>query len=239
MLLNKPRIEDQSTEEVLSQLEEAAEHIKETGAKSTLVGSLDVKALYPSLDQKESAKIVADMIIESELEVTGLDYRSIQVFCASNMSEKDIKDESLTKLLPTRTKTRGKRPGSTTEELRTKLSKQDGAPPPSEKWTETNPEMDLNKTQKRFLLATAVRLLIVLIFSNHLYQFAGVEYRQLLGGPIGLRLTSMIARIVMDRWATIFLSRLDKAGLTINDFMKYVDDINIVMKNGCSWNKIQ
>ena len=34
----------------------------------------------------------------------------------------------------------------------------------------------------------------------------------------------------MDSWALMFLGTLDKAGITVNAFMKYVDDINIVYR---------
>ena len=189
-------MEDQSTEEVLSQLEEVSEEIRNTGARSTMVGSLDVRAMYPSLRQKESARIVSEMVQQSEVEVGGLDYRSIQVFCASNMLEDEIKAEGLTEVIPKRSKVGGVRPGPTTTELAEKVNP-DGVAPRPGKWAPTNPEQELSKPQKRQLLATAVRLLVILVFSNHLYQFVGEEFRKLLGGPIGLRLTSVIARIVM------------------------------------------
>ena len=160
--------------------------------------------LYPSLNQCESAKIVPQLVLESDVQVSGIDYRSVQIFCASNMSEEEVKAEGLTSILPTRSKTRGQRPGPTTEELRTKVT-EDGTLGPT-KWTMTDTEKDLQPPQKRILLATAVRLLTILIFSNHMYQFGGVNYRQLIGGPIGLRLTSVVARVVMDRWSKLFLS---------------------------------
>ena len=50
-----PRMEDQSTEEVIAQLEEAEVSVRESGVCNTVVGSLDVRALYPSLDQVKSS----------------------------------------------------------------------------------------------------------------------------------------------------------------------------------------
>ena len=67
VLLENPRMDDQSTEEVLSQLKDTSEEIRRLGSLSTMVGSLNVKSLYPSLNQCESARIV--------VEVSGLDYR--------------------------------------------------------------------------------------------------------------------------------------------------------------------
>ena len=36
---------------------------------------------------------------------------------------------------------------------------------------------------------------------NHIYMFDGQAYLQTKGGAIGLRLTGLVARVVMDRWA--------------------------------------
>ena len=47
--------------------------------------------------------------------------------------------------------------------------------------------------------------------------------------PIGLRLTSIVARIVMDSWAREFLKKLVQARVDVHAFVKYVDDINLVM----------
>ena len=62
-----------------------------------------------------------------------------------------------------------------------------------------------------------------------MYQFGGLIFRQGFGGPIGLRLTSMVARIVMDKWAKDFLQRTQDAGMRLHLFAKYVDDVNVVM----------
>ena len=96
ILLNQPRMEDQSTGEVLSQLEDAATAIEESGYRDIMVGSLDVQALYPSLDQKETAKIVGELVMESRADISGVDYRSVPVFVASNMDQEEIKREGLT-----------------------------------------------------------------------------------------------------------------------------------------------
>ena len=67
------------------------------------------------------------------------------------------------------------------------------------------------------------------IFANHVYKFGGRFYRQVKGGPIGLRLTGTVARLVMDKWARVFLQRLQKAGIPLEVFLKYVDDVNLAL----------
>ena len=83
-----------------------------------------------------------------------------------------------------------------------------------------------------------IQIAVLTVFSNHCFKFRGRIYRQSRGGAIGLRLTSVVARIVMDTWACKFLFKLDTAGMRIFAFMKYVDDVNVVMrrlKAGFRW----
>ena len=67
------------------------------------------------------------------------------------------------------------------------------------------------------------------IFKHHLYMFAGNPIRQSKGGPIGLRLTSLVARIIMDQWMVGFLVAVTNAGLEVHAVIKYVDDVNLVL----------
>ena len=112
-----PRMEERSTEEVLSQLEEAKAAIHQAGAQDVMVGSLDVAALYSSLNQEQAAEMVSRMIEESPARLDGFDLRMAQVYLASNMTTDQIKREGLSGLLPVRVGKRGNRPGPTTEEL--------------------------------------------------------------------------------------------------------------------------
>ena len=53
-----------------------------------------------------------------------------------------------------------------------------------------------------------------------------------------MRLTSIVARIVMDQWILTFLSKLDEAGIKVHLIAKYVDDINLILSNlrfGSRW----
>ena len=61
------------------------------------------------------------------------------------------------------------------------------------KWRSTNPERDLSVDQLRFLIAKVIKVATKTVFANNIYMFMGVTYLQLVGGPIGLRLTSMVA----------------------------------------------
>ena len=228
---NNPRQEDQSTEEVISRLEEAEQMIQEKGMTNVMAGSLDVRALYPSLDQDLASEAVAEFIRRSKVEMKGIDYREVQVFLASNLDEHEQKRERIKHLLPRRTKRMGRRPGPTTLELRQKdpdPAKQSSRTKES-LWMESDPDNKLTEQEKRLLFSIVIKTAIRLIFKHHLYVFAGEARRQTKGGPIGLRLTSLVARIVMDGWMEGFLTAVTQAGMEILAAMKYVDDVNLVM----------
>ena len=60
-----------------------------------------------------------------------------------------------------------------------------------------------------------MRIAVEAVFNTHVYQFGGHYYHQTDGGPIGLRATGALARVVMADW--------DQQLLTI------------LMENGMSW----
>ena len=58
------------------------------------------------------------------------------------------------------------------------------------------------------------------------------------GGAIGLRLTGVVARIVMDSWERRFLNTLAKAEIKVYLMRKYVDDVNLatgLLERGWRW----
>ena len=85
----------------------------------------------------------------------------------------------------------------------------------------------LSPNDKRKLIAKVVDIAITSIMGNHYYQFAGKIYNQTRGGAIGLRLTGLVCKIVMDRWFRMMEQKLGVNKWTFWLLKKYVDDINI------------
>ena len=65
--------EAQSTEEVLRKIGEANQKLEEEGAKEIMIGSLDVEALYPSIDQKIGLEIVTREVVRYDFEYENVD----------------------------------------------------------------------------------------------------------------------------------------------------------------------
>ena len=94
--------------------------------------------------------------------------------------------------------------------------------------------------EKRQIIAKVLEIGVRTVLENHVYKFGNKIYRQVVGGPMGLKLTRIIARLVMDRWARQFEEKLQQAGVHLDLIKKYVDDMNIILKAiglHLRWNK--
>ena len=55
-------------EEVLRKIAETNSRLRQDRAWKVMVGSLDVEALYPSIDQKEGPRIVAEEVAKPKID---------------------------------------------------------------------------------------------------------------------------------------------------------------------------
>ena len=114
------RTEVESTEELCHEIGVANSRIAEAGLRrgpfkdgSLEVGSLDVKNVYPSIDIDVAADEVKQEILESEVEVSGVNYEEAALFLACTMTQDEVDSEGLTHVVHRRSKTKGTRPGLT------------------------------------------------------------------------------------------------------------------------------
>ena len=185
---------------------------------STVLASMDVVALYPSIDQKEAARIVRRTFEDSSLQVDNVDYRKASLYLALTVPQEEIESEGLTNLVPKRKVNRGRKPSIRTsimsgplprEDRRDKGldvewdreeelevgSRQDPEPPktakdPAKNWTFPG---EVPPESRRKLLGKVIEVAIRTTFSNHVYLYNNKLYKQTRGGSIGLRLTGVVA----------------------------------------------
>ena len=60
------------------------------------------------------------------------------------------------------------------------------------------------------------------MFLNHIYALKNEMYQQMAGGAIGLRLTGVVARILMNRWADLLEETLADSRVVLHMMQKYV-----------------
>ena len=87
-------------------------------------------------------------------------------------------------------------------------------------WVE--PEGDI--LQK--MIAIMIREIIGMCLGNHIYTVGGKLFIQLLGGPIGLTLTTILAEIVMREFDHLYGQKLETLNLKPKMNERYVDDLN-------------
>ena len=74
-----------------------------------------------------------------------------------------------------------------------------------------HPNKEATKDERINLYATALEICIKFLFTHSLFRFANKVYLSEDGGPIGLRVTMCVARIVMGEWGEKMRDILDKA----------------------------
>ena len=78
-------------------------------------------------------------------------------------------------------------------------------------------------------MAEVLRLSVELMYSTRIYSFGGKSDKQREGGPIGLRSTCALARVVMGRWDCKWKKRMASNNIKVEDDGKFVDDARIFL----------
>ena len=189
-------------------------------AENMVIAGADVEALYPSLEDVQVAEIVFKAVLESKVEFEGVDYQEGARYIALNSSEQECRTGPLRRVLPRRRFVAGSRPGVT------------GAGPlgpepgDQEQWV-FKERIRLTKVEKRLIVATVLKMAVMMLFRSHVYSFGGKYFLQKAGGPIGLRSTCAIARIVMLWWDVELLTLMSNNNLSVMEKARYMDDIRL------------
>jgi len=80
------------------------------------------------------------------------------------------------------------------------------------------------------MLREALTVALTVIMKNHLYTFDNEIRKQTKGGPIGLKLTGVLAQSFMIWWDKEFAARLDEMSVVVRMNKRYVDDINLAVQ---------
>lgn len=210
-----------STEELLSRIEEV--NRARDADPRWIVGSLDVKSLYPSLDIEFCRVVVACAMLESDIQYQNLKWCEIALYLRYNMDIEDLEAEGLNEWCPRRRYDR--RPpefvcsGSDLDkDVR------------YEPWIFPNAIPDREVVRKMFCVAIGV--MVEKVMKLHDFVIDGKIFRQKQGGAIGLDLTGVVADIFMGRWDRMMKSEMAKAEIEPIIYDRYKDDIDFVLEVG-------
>ena len=133
-------------------------------------------------------------------------------------------------VLPVRRKRTGSRPGVRGEGP---MGAERGD---QEQWV--FPTVTLSKKDKHLIMAEVTSIIVEIMFNTHLYTFGGKTFQQREGGPIGLRGTCALARLVMCVWDRRWNSLMEQQRIVVDLYSRYMDDGRMVLppiKTGWRW----
>ena len=204
------KTECRSSEEMRAAFEAFNKLDNETRGKCKTI-SMDVKALYPSMSWEEIVIAVKEMILSSTMDISNVDWAEVGKYLAVMMTQDEIEQEGLAFVIPKRRGVRLRK--ITINYLQLKKNKN--------KWL---PARSPGVRQKRKMLALAVSHGVYTALSNHTYCLGDQIYLQVSGGPIGLQLTGAVSRAYMMRWDKQYLDKVQKSGIAMKMYERYVDD---------------
>jgi hypothetical protein len=186
-----------------------------------IVGSADVKALYPSFDVTFTVEKVCEIFHSSSIKVIGIDTEELGLYLALNETEAELGDLDILRFCPTRKTNRGRPPTITGCAIDNNKDKRFGP------WLPPKEEPDELTTRRMFTIAMKVTPLFIM--ENHMYTFDNEIKLQSRGGPIGLQLTGVLAQLFMVWWDREFEHKMKEIELRLWMYKRYVDDVNSIM----------
>ena len=152
-----------STEELLAEVDVVnAEGIDNT----FIVGSMDVEALYPSLDIAFTVEKVCEVLHDSKVNIEGVDYKDLGLYLSLVKTDEELQTLGIHNVCPKRRSRRGPRPNITG--CGTNEDKDERYRP----WI--FPDISgIDATTRRKMLVEAVRVVLHELLETHTYDFAG------------------------------------------------------------------
>ena len=179
----------ESTDDLLAEFEKVN---KERDAdKNWVIGSLDVVALYPSLNVERCAKVVREALFESELEFKNLQWKEIALYLRYHLGHREIMAEGLGWICPRRRNDRRPPMFEASGSDRDKKKRYDP-------WIFSRREPDDRTVRRMFCIA--IEVMIKRTMSLHDFKLDEKVFRQREGGSIGLDLTGVVSDIFMSYW---------------------------------------
>ena len=233
--------ESRSTEDMIASLDGHNRDFmdaSQTAKENLVVGSMDVKALYPSINIEEACEAVQELVEKYCDRVEGAVSEEAARYLALVLTEQEQKDHGLHEVLPQPRTNMGMRPGITSPEVTyTPLNKE-------VLQVESKlgkPAREPSDKEKERILAVCLATATRAAMGNHVFQLGGVVYSQEEGLPMGNPLTGVLARIMMLKWDKAFCTLVDSTtDIKRSLHKRYVDDhmgAYRALEKGARWDK--
>lgn len=208
-----------SSEDLIAEINDV--NTKNCIGKDTVIGSMDVKSMYPSLDVEVVIEVVGEEFAKSKLQICNVDLEEVGLYLALNKGTKFLNDYGLSEVCPKR-KSNRRKPLMTGSGSLQKKEERHGP------WLKR--KRNPIAREKIIMIKEAIKIGLSLILNNHVYQFNNTLRKQSQGAPIGLDLTEVVAKIFMNWWDRQFLLKLQQLKYEVHLYKRYVDDINLCVE---------
>ena len=190
-------------------------------SKPLVIVGTDVVSLYPNLTWAAAGEEVYTAIMESDISWDGCNWLEGVRYLALCRGYQWCVNSKLKRVLPNRRYAKGSWPGITgVGPLGSSVNDED-------QWV--FPNVELTELERKMIMAEVMRLLVEVSFKTHIYSFNNKFFLQSDGGPIGLRSTCAIARVVMARHGIQWKQRMEDNNIKLEGFGFYVDDGRIFL----------
>ena len=139
--------------------------------------------------------------MNSDLDILNINWWEAVKFVFVTVSQQEISDKGLSEVIPSRVK---KAPRLTINCLQN--NEDDDA-----KWLRAS--RIPNDNEKKKILALVLATLVDFVMGNHVYKVGDTIHLQTDGGPMGLKLTGAIARVVMMLFDKTYLEKVEQNGM--------------------------
>ena len=187
------------------------------------VGSMDVKALYPSLDIDHSCEIIKQLIVQSQVKFE-VNSTELALHLAATHTQDELDKLGLSDIVHRRRYKYGPRPIIISKCVTGTKQEREG----SDSWI--HPERGPTQEEEKLMFAIAISQSVKLVMRSNVYQNSDVMRLQMLGMAIGSAATAEVAKLVMLEHDRILWQNCEQAGLVKLASGRYVDDENPVMK---------
>ena len=178
------------------------------------IWSMDVAALNPSLHLEDILESIWNLVTTSDLSFQEVDMDVIRKYVAIIYPPEELAKHHLKSTIPTRQVVLDgrERIRHTLAYLESDVYSRTTAGTIEHdvpKWNWSKARVP-SKIQKKKLIALALMAIMKTVLEKHLYEFDGVLYNQVEGGPIGENITQIAADLVMFKQITRYKKRLQK-----------------------------
>ena len=149
------------------------------------------------------------------MKIMNVNWHEVGKYLAVVMTPQDITAEGLVNVIPTRQGLRLRK--ITINYLKHKKNES--------KW---RPARKPGVRQQKKMLALAISHGVYTTLSSHTYRVGDTMYQQMAGGSIGLELTGAVARPFMLMYDDQYLKNVQRAGIDMLMYERYIDDSNQV-----------